>query len=606
MNRVRSRNGTIVSGALAALALALTARGQVTVEATLEPGVLAVGERGALTVEVRGARRPSPPEMPAMAGGVQIRFAGGEQRITIVNFQRDSAMVYRYDLLAVREGEYRLGPFRYTVDGQTLEIPALDVKILPAKAARDEVRSLSDALIAELRADRDRPYAGESFEVTLTLLFRSVNVDRDLNLTGLPESGLQFQRWEELPAGREARNGRVYEARRFRARVRALTPGEYRLAPSLRLNLLIERRERRRSPMDDFFPGFPDLSALGRVERQPVDLPVSPVELTVRPLPEEGRPASFSGAVGRFTFDAEIAPAEIPVGEPLTLRMIIEGDGNLEAVSAPGLAIGENFRAYDAQLTNRESDPAGRRGRRVYERILIPRDETATEVPAVEFSFFDPRAEAYRTLSRGPFPLKLLPAGAAPNRLVIAPPTDGGGIRVEGTDLVYLKSAPRRWRRAEDWNAFSHPFWRGYPWLVAIAALAAALADRRRARRADDPALARRERAPRAAREGLRRAEAAAKIHDRKAFYDAVWKSLTDYFGNRLNLPPGEVGPEQILERGAAAPPAEWTAELKALFAECETARYAAVEAAAPDFAATIARLRGVLRAAEKMRWRAD
>jgi len=593
--------------ALVVLLLAAAARpslAQVSVEIEVDPRVLAVGEQGELTVVVRGARRPVPPPMPANVGGLQLRFGGSEQRISIVNGQRDEALVYRYALTALKEGEFRIGPIAYEVDGRRLELPAVAVQVVAGAAARGGARSLSDALFAELRAERTNPYVDEGFDLVLSIYFRGVNLDRDLNLSGLPESGLQFQRWEELPAGREARNDRLYEVRRFRTRARALAAGTYRLSPQLRVNLLIERRERRRSPLDDFFSGFPDMPGFGRVERQPLDLPVAPVEIAVRPLPAEGRPASFSGGVGRFNFDATVEPTTLAVGDPLTVRMTIEGEGNADTLPAPPVNVGPNFRAYEAQLAARESDPAGRRARRVFEQVLIPRDETAVEIPAIEFSFFDPRAEAYRTIARGPFPLTLTPATNTFSHIV-APPAPGAAtaVRVEGADLVYLKTGAPRWRRSDEPPWHGRRFWRGYPWLMALLAAAAGLYDVRRRARAGDVARIRRERAPRAARAGLRRAEAAARAGDRAAFHDAVWEALAAYFGDRLNLPPGEVDADRVVARAGDAAPAAWRDEVRRLFAECEAARYAGPAAPAPDYAATLARLRAALRQAERLPW---
>lgn len=570
----------------------------------VEPRVLAVGEQGQLTVAVRGARRPTPPPLPPNIGGLQIRYAGSEQRVSIVNFQRDEALVYRYAFTALAEGEFQIGPVAWEVDGQRIELPPIAVQVVPASAAQGGVRTLSDALFAELRAERANPFVDEGFDVVLSIYFRAVNLDRDLNLSGLPESGLQFQRWEELPAGREARNGRLYEVRRFRTRARALAAGTYRLAPQLRVNLLIERRERRRSPFDEFFPDFPDFPGFGRVERQPVDLPVEPLEITVRPLPEAGRPAAFSGGVGRFNFDVTVTPTELAVGDPLTVRMVIEGEGNLDTVATPTVPVGPNFRSYEPQLAAREGDPAGRRGRRVIEQVLIPRDESAAEVPAIEFSYFDPRAEAYRTVVRGPFPLKLAPATNGVGRILVAPtPSTTPTVRVEGTDLVYLKTNRPHWRRtgAPPWHA--RAFWRGYPWLMALLPALAALYDLRRRARAGDPARVRRERAPRAARAALRRAEAAARAGDRRAFFDAVWSALKDYFGDRLNLPPGEVDADRVLARAGADAPPEWREAVRGLFAECEAARYAGEAAPAPDYAAVLERLRAALRQSERMKW---
>ncbi len=585
------------------------ASAQVSVEVNLEPRVLAIGEHAQLSVAVRGARRPTPPNMPARAGGLQIRFAGSQRRFSIINNERDEALVYLYDVFAEKAGEFDIGPLVYTVDGARIEIPAVRVRVVAAERDRpgEMARELSDVLFAEWRLERTRPFVDEGFDLVLVIGFRRVNLAPEVSLNGLPEVGLQFGRWEELPGGREARNDRLYEVRRFRSRVRPLAAGTYRLAATLRLHLLVERSGRRRSPLDEFFsdfPGLADMPGFGRVEKQPVDLPVRPAEVEVRPLPSEGRPDSFSGAVGRFDFDVTVNPTSLAAGEPVTVRMVIEGEGNLESASPPALNLSEKFRSYETRLVASETDRSGRRARRVYEQVLIPREETANDLPAIEFACFDPVAESYRVIRRGPFALDVRPATSAGGAVLVAAGSDeGGGVRVSGTDIVYLKPAPARWRRADEPRWYERPLGRAYPWLVVLGVAGAALAERRRARRLKDPSLARRERAPRAARAGLQRAEKALRAGDRAAFYDAVWRTLVDYFGHRLDLPSGEVIANRIIERAGAEAPKDWADEVRTLFAACEAARYA-IGSAAPDDRVLLNRLRALLRQSERMRWR--
>jgi hypothetical protein len=531
--------------------------------------------------------------------------------MTFVGGERDEAMVFLYSVLAEKVGEFEIGPLKYPVAGETIEIPALGVRVVAAEdaAGGERMSELADVIFAEWRAERTNPFVGEEFDLVLAIAYRRVNLSPDLALNGLPETGLQFGRWQELPGGRETRNGLLYEVRRFRSRVRPLAAGTYRLDASLRLHLLVERTGRRSSLMDEMlrdFPGFPDLPGFGRVEKQPLDVPVRPLEIVVRPLPTEGRPASFSGAVGRFDFDAVVAPTTLAAGEPLTVRMVIEGEGNMEGVSAPSWDPGEGFRAYETRLAESGADRTGRRSRRVYEQVLIPRDEQADELPAIEFSYFDPVAEAYRVIRRGPFPLDVrpAPAGTGGGPIIASAPEEGSGLRVNGSDIVYLKPPPARWRRAGEPRWYERPFGRAWPWWVALGVAIAAWYDRRRARRARNPTLVRRERAPRAARAGLRLAEAARRHGDRQAFYDALWRTLVDYFGHKLNLPPGEVLPERIVERAGATAPREWAEEVRALFATCEAARYAGGAAdAAPDEAQVLERLRALLRQSERLQW---
>jgi hypothetical protein len=86
---------------------------------------------------------------------------------------------------------------------------------------------------------------------------------------------------------------------------------------------------------------------------------------------------------------------------------------------------------------------------------------------------------------------------------------------------------------------------------------------------AKDVARARRQKAPRAARKNLQRAEQALRKKDEAAFYEALWNTLTDYFGHRLNLAPGEVSQAAVLARLP-----QQTEAIKNLFTTIEQHRY--------------------------------
>ncbi len=106
------------------------------------------------------------------------------------------------------------------------------------------------------------------------------------------------------------------------------------------------------------------------------------------------------------------------------------------------------------------------------------------------------------------------------------------------------------------------------------------LAVMRREQLAGDIALARRHQAPRTARTGLRKAERAISRGDRKAFYEAIWETLSSYFGHRLNLAPGELSTEVVLSAlNHAHMNASDTECIRVLFERCERARFGDVGA---------------------------
>ena len=116
------------------------------------------------------------------------------------------------------------------------------------------------------------------------------------------------------------------------------------------------------------------------------------------PLPEEGKPEGFSGAVGKFGFNVSVSPTEVKEGDPITLRMTVNGEGNLTAFEMPSLSSKDNFKLYDPQIIEKDNIKKS-------EQVIIPNSAEVIQVPKIQFSYFDPDLKRYQTITRGPFPI---------------------------------------------------------------------------------------------------------------------------------------------------------------------------------------------------------
>ncbi|MCE9615693.1 MAG: hypothetical protein K8T26_15600 [Lentisphaerae bacterium] len=247
---------------------------------------------------------------------------------------------------------------------------------------------------AELSMDPERIYQGQTFALTLTIRAQGISLGRQFNLDGLPDSGLiELEAFQELPSRREQVGAASVEARQFRCRAYARLPGQVDLAPTLQYERLTQERT---------WFGTTTFQSTRR-------LALLPLELKVLPLPADGRPAAFSGAVGRFTFKMEASPRDAAPGDLVTLLLALRGDGRLDAISCPPLASNALFRVYPPRAL---SD--GKAGEKRFEQIVIPESTNAVITPAATFSFFDPVAGAYRTVTAAGIPLTLHVRSAAP------------------------------------------------------------------------------------------------------------------------------------------------------------------------------------------------
>lgn len=586
--------------AIALLAFVLPHRAAaVQVNMDVQPRAVALGETVTLTLSIEGAAQRTNPDLPSLDGftlvgrnsGTSINFDGHTQRTT-VNHQ--------FILQPARTGTLRVGPFSFELAGETFNLAAVEVQVLAANSVANP--QAADLLFATLTTESTNLYHQQTFDLTLSIYSRGLNLDRNVE-ANFDSSGLKVEPLRELAAGREVFNNQIYDVRRWRGKATALTAGRFHFTPTVRVGLIAESRSRNRDP---FFGGmFEDF--FGRREVRPTPVDVKPLDLEIRPLPEAGRPPEFAGAVGRFTFDAQIQPAEVQAGEPVTVTLTLAGRGNVSLLAPPAWKLDDRFRAYDSKLVTDEVDAHQASGRRVFEQVVIPRTDAVTGLPDLVFAYFDPEQGRYETIRQGPFPLLVRASSNEASRLLQA--SDPAATPAErlmlGADIGYLKPAPRHWAAAWPAVGLTHPLARGAQALPPLALGLLWLLARRRDELARDVGKARRRQAPKSARAALAEAEAALGRQDAAAFHDAIWRALTGYFAHRLNLQPGEATCDVVagrLQRGGAAP--ELLAAVRAAFQRCEEARFGAAGAVLDTGPArqTIDELSAVLRTCEEVR----
>lgn len=371
---------------------------------------------------------------------------------------------------------------------------------------------------------------------------------------------------------RRTRNGVAYET--YPLLMRAAFPtgaGERELAgPRFEIGIRGERRS--------FFG--PDQVVVAREAPS--------VTIRAEPLPEAGRPPGFAGAVGDYRLGAEVRRDDAPLGdrvavagEPLVLRVELEGSGNLRAAGTPELPgtpeARRAFRFFDPDSTSEtglrdEASGLVFGGRQVWEFPMVPEAGGVRNIAAVTLDVFNPRTGAYERLESDPIRIRVEGDAA------IAPGTEGP-VAVErlGRDIRYLKPVGQGTARpAGPWRPGSFFILSlGLPVLWNLGLFAAR---RRRAWREANPAEYRRRGAARSARRTLAciRAggpEAAARVSE----------ALTEYAAARLGESRHGLTPESAarrLEEAGAEP--ETARRFRVLFSRTEGARFAASGSGGP------------------------
>lgn len=501
-------------------------------ELSLDPQITRIGQRTTLSLTLSGLRNPSQPDQISLKGLRTGPFSSRSSSVQIINGEYSQKVTYSCALLAEHAGDFVI-PLNYTQQGETKK---LQTTLTVLAAGEDqEATQLDEMFSAKLKANTDHIYVHEPFELQLDIYtLRGAQITDRINLSNMPESGLEELKWTEIQTQQRVENNRIYTVRRFRCQTQALTAGAFNFSPQVTVQAIESRNRRNRDP---FFNSFFD-----RAQTEPVQLNVKPFTLNVQPLPFENKPANFSEGVGALDFTVDNIPAEITQGDPITVRMRVSGTGNLKNVKVPVFASKNGIKTYDSSRTSITETEA------VFEQILMLNDPSMKQLPALTFSWFNPKTEKYQSITRGPFPITIKPNGSAIAQVITETATPIAQTEILGEDILYLKPLPKRW------HSLNEPFWyqrTRFLCLLPLPALLAAgvcLIIRYRRKLHADPAELRKRGAIKIVQPCMKATEHAAHTNETALFYSELWNALTVYFSNKLNLSAGEISETNLTD----------------------------------------------------------
>jgi tetratricopeptide (TPR) repeat protein len=588
------RRGLICT--LVAVVILIAAHGfasaDITVDATVESNDVVFNQAFIFTITIDGAQNVSPPSLYDL-DAFDVSYLGPSTQVSFVNGHMSASISHRYRVVPLKVGDFTLGPFAVDVQGQRLETKPVPIHVAAAAGNPQRGKAVAPGGTQGLRLvvtpGKTEVYVGERVDLTVTLYVGNVRIRPEMQYPVIAADGVTLDKFSQPDEGTDVLDGQRYHTLKLRTTMTPLRPGSVDLTATIVVNLITSRRGM--DPMfDQFFPG----------ESKPVEVRADPARLTVLALPEGGKPADFAGAVGTFDFTLSAKPTALDVGDPVTLRMQITGSGNLANVNAPAVPVDDRFRAYDAQPVKGEDGA----DRRVFEQVVIPKVADVHELPAVRFSFFDPAAHAYRTVTQGPIPLTLRAGHEAKPEVVDAsqPAAEPAQPNAQplGRDIVYIKDAPGALqpRGARLYQRASFLVLQ----LVPVGLFGALWAyARRRDRLAADPRLVRFRQAGREARRALAALDGTAASG--AGFYDELSAALAAYLGAKLDLPPGAVDRERVLARldGDGCGP-DTRERVGAFFQLVEHARYAPSQVGAAERSSALELAKAIVDGLERAR----
>ncbi len=402
-----------------------------------------VGLPVTMQVTINNAASHNEPEIADVDGLTIESFGAPKQsfQTSIVNGRlrsRASAVIYQFRVTPQREGSFTIPPIKVTADGVASITKA--VRLLVTKS------ETGDLMFVEISGTKDKVFVGQAIDLSLKIWVRRY---RD------PEQGISLdepQMWQQFspasewgkfadrindlakknrrpggqPVMREDADGIEHEYLLYEITT-TVYPTHAGPIDGGDVSIVMNYPTKVGRPRDSFSSlfedrGFPfsnpmiDDDFFGSLGNRVVPTAVRPIvasatlqDIYVVPIPLDGRPDDYMGAVGRYSISAEATPDAVKVGEPINLQLAINGTGPMELVSAPNLSsqqqLTKNFKVADDQLAGLVDG-----SRKTFRTTIRPQNESTTEIPPISFSFFDPDAEKFVTVKTNPISIKVDPS----------------------------------------------------------------------------------------------------------------------------------------------------------------------------------------------------
>ncbi len=578
-------------GVAVCLLLSAAVQGQ-DVEFNVEaPSVVASGE--AFRIEFSLNAKPSQFTPPATFSGVDVLAGptlseGTSVSIINNNVTKKSSYTYTYVLQANAVGNATISGATATVDGKTYSTKPVNIEVVDGgsqsagsgggQSAQTGFQSSNrvgaDDLLVRVTVDRHTAYKGQPVRAVFKIYTR-VQLGRIENIKFPAFNGFWTQ---ELDVSgydwqRETLNGKDYSSRVIK---------EVLLYPQQSGQLHIEQfsvtavaqivvqSQRPQSLFDDFFGGGQQIQEVRK------DLVSSPIAITVKDFPA-GAPASFNGAVGQFQMSGSLDNQSVSANGSNNLVLKLSGNGNLPLIQAPDIQMPSSFEQYNKKTTESLTHNAnGITGYRQFEYPFIPRAEGRYTIGPVEFSYFDPSAAKYVTLSTAVFNVEVRPDSTGTG-------LSGGGV-ISGINKEDLKILDRdiRFIRIDNpglrriGNVFFGSLWYFIALLLILAACAGGYHFlKKHLQDVQNTILIRNRKANKVALQRLKMALQYMENGEEKPFYEEVLRAFWGYMSDKLNIPVSNLTKDNIreeLQKRGVAP--EQIARFIDTITTCEYAQY--------------------------------
>ena len=550
------------------------------------PSQVAVGEQFRLTYtvntdDVSGFRAGNIPDAFDVLMGPSTSTQSSFQMVN-GHTSSSTSVTYTYILSATKNGSFTIPAAHASVHGKTVHSNELHIKVSgTAQQGRSngggqpsqgggQMRAAGshisgNDLFIKVSANKSRVHEQEP----ILLTYKVYTLVDLTSLSGkMPDLKSFYTREVPLPQEKsfkiESLNGRPYRTVTWQQYVMfPQTTGKLEI-PSITYDGMVVLQNHNVDPFEAFFNG-----GSGYVEVKK-EIKAPGLTITVDPLP--ARPTNFSGGVGTFSLSAQLDKTEVKANNPVNLRIVVSGSGNLKLIKQPVVNLPKDFDQYDAKIEDKTKlTTNGIEGSMVYDMLIVPRHQGKYDIPPVEFTYFDIQSNSYKTLRSQPFTLNVAKGDGSSS----VSSYSSEELKQLNQDIRYIKTDNTRLRAVDEFFFGSTFYWISLAVLLAVF-ISLFIIFRHRAIENANISKMRGKRANKVAVRRLRVADKLLKAGKQSEFYDEVLRALWGYVGDKLNMPVAQLSRENISQQFSERGVDEATlSQFLGALDECEYARYA-------------------------------
>ncbi|MEO6845824.1 MAG: BatD family protein [Chthoniobacterales bacterium] len=400
--------------------------------------------------------------------GLDIRLYDRRQSVTINNLVMTSQLMYIYQVIPYQEGTFtipaldvRAGGKQYRTKPLSLTVSAIaqSSPVSTSSAPGSRQGEKQELAFAKFELEKKECYVGETVPVKVVVSINGRLRPRFTQVSLLSGDGFTHPAPEEP----EHSTTDVNDVWTFNSFLTPVKAGVLNIKPA-EFHCIVQNGGA--NSAEDFFNQLFNQGGGGLAQN--IVISSNPVSLNVKPLPQEGKPANFNGAIGEFSLDSTASPKKVGPGEPVTMRIVLSGKGNFDALTPPTLTNADAWRSYTPKETLVPLDANGL-SKKTFEYLLIAKEATNI-TPGIEFSYFNPDKHRYVTLTQPGIPVQAASPQTSPETSSVSATPTASASASPSIAAPKSSALPIESRESQTTQSFNNPLQnKMFLWMQGVA-----------------------------------------------------------------------------------------------------------------------------------------